>query len=130
MARMKGGKPKRVIIVLDPGGPKRDARYLDEKGTYTLKTNPEILSEAERNYVIEHGTPIGWVARTHESGEKGPRHERTLKTKDEVHRYLEKEWGGMFASGVQGKDSVYLQQCYRMPDGSVRRIRVDPDKFA
>jgi len=105
---------------------------LDEKGTYTLRTNPELLSDAEIARIREQGTPVGYVVRRFESGEKGPSHIRSLKTADDVRRYLDQKMPGTFTSDVEasGGRRIYIQQVFRMPDGSVRRIRVDPDKFA
>ena len=123
------GKQKKIILVLDPSG---DERYLKESGRYTLRTNPELLSDAEIANIRERGTPVGYVVRHFESGDKGPSHDRTLKTADGVRKYLDEKLPGTFTSDVEasGGRRVYIQQCYRMPDGSVRRIRVDPDKFA
>lgn len=120
-------KPKRIILSLDPAG---DDRYLAGSGTYKLETNPDILSEKERRHIIENGTPAGFVVREYQP-EGGLKHEASVSSPDELRRYLDKEYPGTFVAGMSRPNkSVYVEQVYRMNNGDVRRMRIDPQKFA
>jgi len=125
----KGLKPKRIVLTLDPAG---DDRYLASSGTYMLDSNPDSLPERELAHIRENGISVGYVVREFTPGDKGPKHVASLKTADDVRRFLDDEAPGTFNANVESSRSkrIYVQQLYRMPNGDIKPVTLSPQKFA
>jgi len=103
-----------------------DCRPLDPE-KHALKLTDSDVSGGER---------VGWVVRSYnprafaEHG-TGVEHEKTFRHLEDVKGYIRDEEGGELSSSAEASNAprVYVQEIYRMGNGSIRRRHIDTNRL-